>query len=202
MNGILVASIVLLWGVVILLAAVVFALTRQVGVLLERVAPAGALNTGKSLQPGEQAPSFQLETIAGESLQVGGSRGNGRSQLVFFVSPSCSVCEVLLPAIKDMAASEGAWLDIVLASDGDEADHADFVSRKGISELPYVVSQSLGRGFRVAQLPHGALIDAEGKVAASGLVNSREHLESLIEAKERGIGSIQEYLERGPGTRL
>ncbi len=196
MNGLLVGSVVVLWIVVMILSAVVFALTRQVGVLLERVAPAGALNTGKSLQPGEDAPTFKLKTIAGEAIQVGGARGDGRSQLVFFVSPSCSVCELLLPTIREIAVSEREWLDIVLASDGDEADHASFVARKGISTLPYVVSQPLGLGFRVAQLPHGALVDAEGRVAASGLVNSREHLESLIEAKQQGVGSIQEYLQK------
>ena len=117
-------------------------------------------------------------------------------QLVFFVSPSCSVCELLLPTSREIAVSEREWLDIVLASDGDKADHASFVARKGISTLPYVVSQPLGLGFRVAQLPHGALVDAEGRVAASGLVDSREHLESLIEAKQQGVGSMQEYLKK------
>jgi hypothetical protein len=35
-------------------------------------------------------------------------------------------------------------------------------------------------------------------VRSKGLVNSREHLESLLEADERGVASIQDYLhERG-----
>jgi hypothetical protein len=35
-------------------------------------------------------------------------------------------------------------------------------------------------------------------LAATGLVNTREHLESLFIAKERGVGSIQQFLkERG-----
>jgi hypothetical protein len=42
-------------------------------------------------------------------------------------------------------------------------------------------------------------------VRAKGLVNTREHLESLFEAKERGVVSIQEFLrgaeERGEVTR-
>jgi hypothetical protein len=40
------------------------------------------------------------------------------------------------------------------------------------------------------------LIDEHGILRAKGLVNSREHLESLFEAKELGVASIQEYLER------
>ena len=40
------------------------------------------------------------------------------------------------------------------------------------------------------------LIDAEGIIRAKGLVNTREHLESLFEAKERGVASLQEHLAR------
>jgi hypothetical protein len=38
------------------------------------------------------------------------------------------------------------------------------------------------------------LIDAQGIIRAKGLVNSREHLESLIVAEETGFGTIQAYL--------
>jgi hypothetical protein len=40
------------------------------------------------------------------------------------------------------------------------------------------------------------LLDEEGRVASLGLINSREHLESLFEAKEHGVASIQDYLAR------
>jgi hypothetical protein len=39
------------------------------------------------------------------------------------------------------------------------------------------------------------LIDEAGVVRAKGLVNSREHLESLLVAKETGYASIQQYLD-------
>ena len=38
-------------------------------------------------------------------------------------------------------------------------------------------------------------VDERGVVLARGLINSREHLESLFEAKRLGVASIQEYLE-------
>jgi methylamine dehydrogenase accessory protein MauD len=46
----------------------------------------------------------------------------------------------------------------------------------------------------VGKLPYAVLVDADGVVRAKGLVNTREHLESLFEAKERGVGSLQELL--------
>jgi methylamine dehydrogenase accessory protein MauD len=46
----------------------------------------------------------------------------------------------------------------------------------------------------VARLPYAALIDPQGVVRAKGLVNNREHLESLFEAERRGVASLQEFL--------
>jgi hypothetical protein len=38
------------------------------------------------------------------------------------------------------------------------------------------------------------LLDGAGVVRAKGLVNTREHLESLFEAKERGVASLQDFV--------
>ena len=38
------------------------------------------------------------------------------------------------------------------------------------------------------------------QIASLGLVNSREHLESLFEAKERGVASMQDFLARRNGS--
>jgi hypothetical protein len=38
-------------------------------------------------------------------------------------------------------------------------------------------------------------MDADGVVLSKGLVNSREHLESLIVAHEMGIKSVQDYIQ-------
>ena len=51
--------------------------------------------------------------------------------------------------------------------------------------------------FRVGKLPHAVLIDERGILLAKGLVNSREHLESLVISAETGYGSIQEFLRAG-----
>ena len=61
------------------------------------------------------------------------------------------------------------------------------------------MSEALGRSFGVSKLPYAVLIDEAGRLASLGLVNSREHLESLFEAKERGVASIQDFLSRRNG---
>ena len=88
----LLIAVFVLWFVVIALGIVVFALTRQVGILFERVAPMGALMTDAGPRVGEAAPGFTLTSLTGgDTVNVG--RSNGRSMLLFFLSPCCSVCK-------------------------------------------------------------------------------------------------------------
>ena len=58
------------------------------------------------------------------------------------------------------------------------------------------MSEVLGMSYGISKLPYGVLIDENGRVAAMGIVNSREHLDSLFEAKELEVASIQEYMGR------
>lgn len=194
MTEALLVSNVALWVAVVALACVVVALVRQLGVLYERVAPAGALMVGRGPGIGDPAPVVRVDDLRGLALDVGGPSARGRSTLLFFLSPTCPVCKTLLPALRSAARSETAWLDVVLASDGPRAEHEPFVRAERLGEFPYVLSPALGLAYHVGKLPYAVLVDATGVVRARGLVNTREHLESLFEAKERGVASIQDYL--------
>jgi methylamine dehydrogenase accessory protein MauD len=144
---------------------------------------------------GAAAPVVDVETLDGALRTIGAAPPHGRSTLVFFLSPTCPVCKQLLPALRGIARAEGGWLDVVLASDGPRAEHAAFVARERLDEFPYVLSTPLGVAYRVGKLPYAVLVDGAGIVRGAGLVNSREHLESLFEAAERGVASIQDYVE-------
>jgi methylamine dehydrogenase accessory protein MauD len=191
----LVVSNIALWIGFVVLAVINLALLRQVGVLYERVAPAGALMVNQVQEVGNEAPPLSLQTITGTIEEIGGVR-DGKSQLLFFVSPDCPVCGELTAVFKSAAAAEASWLHAVVASDGNEHDHQAYVARKGLESFPYVVSEILGKTYGVSKLPYAVLIDEQGKIASLGIVNSREHLESLFEAKERKVASIQEYMNK------
>jgi methylamine dehydrogenase accessory protein MauD len=192
----LIISNVMLWLIVIALAAVVLALTRQIGILHERVAPAGALAAERGPRVGEAAPVLEVEDWHGTRRAVGGAEAEGRSTLLFFLSPTCPVCKTLLPTLRSVMRAEGQWLGLVLASDGERSEHEAFVREQGLEAETYVLSAELGLAYQVAKLPYAVLVDGAGVVRAKGIVNTREHLESLFEAKERGVGSIQEYVDR------
>ncbi|WP_293779163.1 redoxin family protein [Sphingosinicella sp.] len=190
----IVVSQVLLWITVAVLGVLVAALARQVGVLHERIAPAGALTLHQGVKVGDAAPEMHVKSLSGDAVVIGGARG--RSQLIFFLSPDCPICKTLLPVFKSAAAAERGWLDAILASDGDEAAHRRLMMAEGLAGFPYVLSEDLGRRFGVSKLPYAVLIGEDGKIASLGLVNTREHLESLFEAKERGVASFQDFLAK------
>lgn len=185
-----------LWAVVIALAFVVLALARQIGVLHERLQPVGALSLARGLVVGTPAPEIEAETLAGDRIRVGGRHPAGADTLVMFVSPTCPVCHSLLPALRAIRRRERPPVSVILASDGPRAEHEAFVAAEALGEFPYVLSEALGLGYGAGRLPHAVLLDDAGTVRAAGLVNSREQLDSLFEAKDRGVGSLQEYLER------
>lgn len=194
MEALLISNI-LLWLVILVMGVVIFALTRQIGVLYERVAPAGALMVNKQLRVGMRAPELTVEDLRGNKHVLGKASRSSKSQLLFFVSPDCPVCKTLLPVINSAAKSEDDWLDILLASDGD-ADHKTFIETHKLERFPYVVSEILGMTYGVSKLPYAVLIDERSKIASMGIINSREHLESLFEAKELNVASIQDYMNQ------
>ncbi|MCB1692044.1 MAG: hypothetical protein KDI19_04715 [Pseudomonadales bacterium] len=189
----LVISNIVLWCVVIVLAVVVVALVRQVGLLHERVAPAGALTPTSGPKVGEVTEPMALIDLKENAVTVGGADEGGHATLVLWISPTCPVCKALVPTAKALAQDED--LRLVFASDGEDlASHRRYVSNLGIDRYPYVLSQPLGLRYAVSKLPFAALIDAGGVLRGKGLVNTREHLESLIESMETGIETLQDYV--------
>ena len=51
---------------------------------------------------------------------------------------------------------------------------------------------------RLGTLPYAALIDKSGTLRAKGLVNSREHLDSLFEVEHLKHATLQQYLNAQP----
>jgi methylamine dehydrogenase accessory protein MauD len=183
----------LLWGVVILLSLTVLALARQVGVLHERVAPAGALINAAGPGVGEQAPRLEVHALGGNAITVGATMAKGRAMLMLFVSQTCPICKKLIPIAQDFARSER--LDVLFVGDADLVEQNKLITQFNIDPHCFVNGPEIGMTYRVDKLPYAVLLDDEGVISAKGLVNSREHFESLIIAKETGYATIQSYLK-------
>ncbi len=197
MSVTLLVSYIILWVLVIGLSLLVYALTRQVGVLHERVAPVGALMPTNGPKVGEMTEVMNLTDLNGGSVAVGGSGSQGLATLIMFISPTCPVCKSLVPVAQSLVAHENKRMRLVFASDGDKLDkHVSYVKKLNIESYPYLVSQTLGVTYAVSKLPFAVLIGEDGALKSKGLVNSREHLESLVESMDSGIASLQDYAEQ------
>jgi methylamine dehydrogenase accessory protein MauD len=194
MSQALILSNLLLWVLTVVLAAAVLLLARELGLLYRRLPAVGALVIDRGPGIGTLAPAFAVETRDGAGAAIGGPSADGRSTLLLFVGPTCPVCRKLMPLLPSLARAEDGWLRMIVVSDGQSAVHAAHATRLAERGVAYVLSEPVGRAYAIGRLPYAVLIDEAGRVRAKGLVNSREHLESLFEAKERGVGSLQEFM--------
>ena len=188
----LIVSNVLLWLLLIATAVVILGLIRQIGVLHSRIAPAGALMMDKGVEVGQPAPQVTAADRSGQPVNIG--YASKRSTLLFFLSPTCPICKSLIPAIKAIDRSSDN-VDVIYVSDGDAAAQEKLIAEAGLENSRYVVSPEIGMTFQIGKLPYAALIDVNGTLKAKGLVNSREHLDSLFETEMLGSSSLQEYLK-------
>jgi methylamine dehydrogenase accessory protein MauD len=189
----LVISAIFSWVVSLALVVALLALARQVGVLHMRVAPAGALTTAGGPAVGAKAPAIEAKLLDGTRVSVGGSAPGAALRLLMFVSATCPLCKNLIPMAKSFARDERVQL-IFVGDDSVEAQRA-MIERHGLAPYPFINGPDVGQAFEVGKLPYAVLLDAEGVILSKGLVNSREHLESLIIAHEMGVHSVQDYIE-------
>lgn len=191
----LVVSNIVLWILVVVLSLLVLALSRQLGILHERVAPAGALMPTSGPKVGELTEAIAVKTIDEQALSIGGANAAGLASFILFISPTCPVCKSLVPTAKSLVKSESHRMQLLFASDGDELEqHRSYAKDLDLGSYSYVLSEALGRAFEVSKLPFAVLIGADGTLKGKGLVNTREHMESLIESMDSGVVSVQEYI--------
>ena len=158
MSGWWAAAFVVLWILVAVLAVVVVALARQIGVLQLRLAPIGALEVDDEGPPLGEVPEARVaRTPEGSSTVVGGP-GSGR--LVAFVSDTCPICEQVAPSLP--AAARASGLELQVVSDPD-----------------------LEVAYRVPGVPFVVVLDELGLVRSKGTVNSLEQVEGLVDTARR-----------------
>jgi hypothetical protein len=159
------AAFVVQWVLLAVLAIVVVALARQIGVLHLRLGPLGALEVddeGPAL--GEVPEARTARGRDGTATLVGGP---GPRRLLAIVSQTCPICELLLPSLPAAAAAGGL--------------------------VPQVVSDpELEIAYRVPGVPFVLVLDELGAVRSKGTVNSLEQIEGLIDTADRRISEAEE----------
>ena len=152
----LIASLFLLWMVVILLVVAVVALSRQVRAMQEgagAVAPRAVVAV-----PGRAAPVVSAPTLAGDMLTIGGPSAAGRAQLLLFIAPGCAASR---SAVRDaLALTNRTQLRLLFLGEGRAEDYADMLRQHRIRDTDIILNAQVGADFRIGTRPSAALIDA------------------------------------------
>jgi hypothetical protein len=159
------AAFVVQWILLVVLAIVVIALARQIGVLHLRLAPLGALEVDDEGPTIGEAPEIvTARGRDGTTVMVGGP---GPRRLLALVSPTCPICELLLPSLPAAARAGGL--------------------------VPQVVSDpTLETAYGVPGVPFLVVLDELGVVRSKGTVNSLEQIDGLIDTARRRISEAEE----------
>ncbi len=157
-----------------------------------RVAPAGALATAGGASVGDDTEGLMGQSVDGRMLTLGGARPGVPLRLLMFVSAQCPLCKGLIPVARSFAQDERVALTFV--GDDDPAAQRTMIVQQGLQDYDFVNDEAVGRTLGVGKLPFAVLIDEDGKILSKGLVNSREHLESLLIAHEMGVRTVQDYI--------
>jgi methylamine dehydrogenase accessory protein MauD len=118
-----------------------------------------------------------------------------RGLFLLYLSPHCSVCAALLPSakrfLKEIAReAEGAWVMVL----GQPETQIRYARESGLTPAVVWGEEQLPSLLRIGGAPFGLWIDATGKVRAKGMVNNREHLESLFNAVRAGHPTAESYV--------
>lgn len=163
------------------LALVVLSLARQVGILHERLSPAGMTRAREGIEPGQVLPAVSLSALSGAPVSF-----NGHATALLFVAADCPICRSVLPAFAgalDDGSFQGFWVaDGLPAGDGQLPDYAAYVIEHGLDADRLLVSQELGLSLGVRQIPALVLLDSEQRLLSRDTLNGPRQLAALLSA--------------------
>jgi methylamine dehydrogenase accessory protein MauD len=181
------ASYLVLWLLVLAMAAVTVALARQIGTLHMRLGPRGALEIDDEGPPLGEAPQ-PIKTIDTSSAPVT-IGGPGEAQLLMFVSPTCQMCRDVLPALP--AVAEAAHLVPYVVSEGEASLELEVARLRA----RVVVEKQANTLYAIPGTPYVVVLDDAGIVRAKGTVNNLEQMEGLVDTAAKRAQGTPEHRE-------
>ena len=184
MEGIWLASYLLQWVLIGLLAFVVIGLMRQIGELRLRVGE----EREAGIAIGTMAPLFQGEGLNGS---VDLEKLVGERLLVLFVHPTCPPCKELFASLNgEMERIAEHGVRLVLVSGGSREQNQEMIAEFKLS-CPLVIQQEheIADLYGNSWTPYGFVVDAEGLIAGKGVVNNVDVLGELL-ATDATAGSL------------
>lgn len=200
MNEIWIASNVLLWFVVAVMAFILIGLLRQLGLIQARLGiEAGALITPEGLERGIKAPDFDGKELSSkEHFHFDDVRG--RRVLLVFLSATCAPCRDLIPHLNAVASKYRNQILTLAVCQGSEQACEEFSRLTNLqTKLLADPANFIGANYNIKFTPFAYLIDESGYVLIRGVANTLSQLEGLLleEGTFQGENSWQMVAESG-----
>jgi methylamine dehydrogenase accessory protein MauD len=180
MGTVWLVSYVVLWGVVLFLVLLLLGTLRALGLLswrLQQLEATTPSHLGRSgLKPGQSAPDFTLPSVAGSEVALHDFAG--RRVLLVFTQTGCEPCHEIVPELQRL---DDRHLQVLVVNNG-EAD----ATRRWAGELrvrfPVVVQErfSLSRRYEVFATPFAFLIDEQGVIRSTGIINNAQQMRYVL----------------------
>ena len=174
--GWLIASTIGLLAAVAVLGAVVLSLARQIGVLHERTAPAGA-----ALSRARQTQSLDPNTLTVTNLKGTTAPlrdfAGGRGLAILFIGPDCPVCKALLPRFEPALEN----IDLLPCYAGGTGSHdvqARYAAAHALDSARYFTGTELALALQIMHTPTLVVIDSDGRVTMRETLRGPAHLEA------------------------
>ena len=180
------------------LAVTLLALARQIGVLHERVAPAGEQTARAGLEVGQGVPRLVMHTLEDKAFVVGERLPGGANLLLLFVAPECPVCKRVIPVVRALAAERGYGL--VFVGDGPVPELKAMVAgRPEMQGVPLLTGVELGLVLQINRLPALVLLDDHAVIRVKDIVNTRQQIEALLDSAQKSVpaGGVTDLAEKG-----
>ena len=174
-------SYLVLWIAVVVLGVLVVALAREVGALHLRLGPRGALEIDtEGPELGSAAPPLVGTSADGNPIRIG---GEGGLRLYLFASPTCSVCDDVLPGMRPLVRGDVQGAVVTDSPVGD-------LTGWGRLGVPVVSAPEAFVAYSIPGTPHAVVLDERGTVVAKGTPNDPTQLEGLLETARRRIEEV------------
>jgi methylamine dehydrogenase accessory protein MauD len=183
-----IASLVVLWLVVLLEGFLLTGALRQIGLFQLRLGDdMGALITDTGLDRGAVGPDFDaIDTRTGEQVTLSGVL-RGRAMVVF-MTPTCLACRQLAPHLNEVIATHRE-ISFAVVCTSDLESGRQFANRFAF-KAPVLVEGSghAARQWEVKVTPLAYVLDQDRRVLIRGVANDWNQLESLLEQE----GALQD----------
>jgi methylamine dehydrogenase accessory protein MauD len=177
-TGPLLASYIVLWVLVGVLAVAVFAIYHHFGQMY--------LNSREGRQtqgPEEREPLRRsvVEDLIGQRLEI---PRVGRRTLVLFAGTDCPLCGELLPELRAFVLEHDDIEPVVICAGEKEKVRAWARDLPDVTRVVADPRQRVTARYRIGVMPFVVAADDAGVVRAKGIVNDRNALEYLAAATE------------------